>query len=100
MAFWGSRYQIPIGDHPARGYVQEKGHSLARAPNKMPKSNLWNRAFKVKREVHRIVAKLLAWSMEWASKGQFPLAGFHDEEFPQNSFRFSKRGQSLACGWR
>ncbi len=55
---------------------------------------------KVKKQIHRLVAKLLAWSMSWASAGQFPTVGFQGENFEKKSFRFAKRGQKIGAGWR
>ncbi|CAL1140028.1 unnamed protein product [Cladocopium goreaui] len=54
----------------------------------------------VRREVHRRVCELLAWSMSYATAGVFPMTGFRNEEFDPKSFRYVMRGQPLAQGWR
>lgn len=57
-------------------------------------------AHQVRREVHRRVCELLAWSMSYATAGVFPMTGFRNEEFDPKSFRYVMRGQPLAQGWR
>lgn len=52
----------------------------------------------MKKRVHEQVALVLAWSMEWASRGVGPNAGFRGEEF--TGFRTALAGHPLADGWR
>lgn len=58
------------------------------------------RSEQVRDEVHRHVAKLMAWSMKFAAEGKFPTVGFHDEEFDRKSVRHRLAGAELAQGWR
>ena len=54
----------------------------------------------VSQEVHRHVAKLMSWSMECALQGKGPHAGFHGEQFEENSLRQRLAGATLAKNWR
>lgn len=54
----------------------------------------------MKNAVHEVVAKLLAWSIKIGSSGVFPSSGFHGEEFPQNSWRYKRRGKEFSTPWR
>ena len=60
----------------------------------------WGVLCQVAAEVHRRVAKLMAWSMSFARKGTFPTCGFDGEEFDRKSLRFQMRGQPIARGLR
>ena len=54
----------------------------------------------VRDEVHRHVAKLMAWSMDYAMQGKSPEMGFHNEKFENGSLRQKLAGADIGKGWR
>ena len=54
----------------------------------------------VKSQVHKAIAKLLAWSLTWASAGIFPSQGLGGEEFGKRTYRYANKGNKLSGGWR
>ena len=52
----------------------------------------------IKREVHRTIAKVVGWSLRYASTGVAPLNGFYDE--PLSGYRGQLAGKPLAHGWK
>ncbi|CAL1142427.1 unnamed protein product [Cladocopium goreaui] len=60
----------------------------------------WMRTASVRDEVHKKIAELTAWSMEYAGRGTWPQTGFEGEEFHPKTTRFKRKGSELAKGWR
>ena len=54
----------------------------------------------VRDEVHKHIAELTAWSMDFAGQGKWPHNGFQGEAFSAGTTRFKQRGKDLANGWR
>ena len=54
----------------------------------------------VRDEVHKRIAELTAWSMDFAGQGKWPHTGFRGEAFSAGTTRFKQKGKELAKGWR
>ena len=54
----------------------------------------------VRDEVHKRIAELTAWSMDFAGQGKWPHNGFQGEAFSAGTTRFKQKGKELAKGWR
>ena len=54
----------------------------------------------VRRNVHRLLARIVGWSLAFTAEGKFPETGFVGERFHPNSLRFTLRGKQMADGWR
>lgn len=54
----------------------------------------------VQAEVNSEIARLVAWSMGFASTGQAPTSGFYGEMFPKSTYRCQMAGKELAHGWK
>jgi len=54
----------------------------------------------VRRDVNRLVASLMAWSISICAGGVFPHTGFAGEAFAPKSLRHSLMGKVIANGWR
>lgn len=55
---------------------------------------------KVRSAVFRRVAELAAWSMKWATRGEWPDTGFEGVPFATTSERSKRCGEPLAHGWK
>lgn len=55
---------------------------------------------KVRAEVNRTLAQLAAWSINIATSGVAPTAGFNGEPFAKDSDRAKRAGATLANGWK
>ena len=58
------------------------------------------RKAQVRDEVHKRIAEVTAWSMDFAGQGKWPHNGFEGEAFSAGTTRFKQRGTELAKGWR
>ncbi|CAK9069954.1 unnamed protein product [Durusdinium trenchii] len=54
----------------------------------------------VQKNVNAEIAKLIAWSLHYASLGTAPTQGYYGEPFPPNSYRSEMAGKELANGWK
>ena len=54
----------------------------------------------VRDEVHKRIAEVTAWSMDFAGQGKWPHTGFRGEAFSAGTTRFKQKGTELAQGWR
>ena len=54
----------------------------------------------VRRDINRLVARLVSWSLSVATVGTFPDRGFAGEVFDPKTLRHSLKGKLLANGWR
>ena len=59
-----------------------------------------NQKTQVRRDVNRLVASLMAWSISICAGGVFPHTGFAGEAFDPKSLRHSLMGKVIANGWR
>ena len=55
---------------------------------------------KVREEVNKTLADLVAWSIHHASLGAYPRTGFYGEQFDKNSFRHGLSGRPIAGGFK
>ena len=53
-----------------------------------------------KREVHKTVSEVCAWSLQHSGLGKAPETGFYGEPFASNTGRYGMRGRQLAGGIR
>ena len=69
-------------------------------PNQKWKQTLFGTVAQVRRDINRLVARLVSWSLSVATAGTFPDRGFAGEVFDPKSLRHSLKGKLVANGWR